>query len=76
MPHFYGRRCNLLLSREYMVITLTSKQARKAEGDELRAEIFQELKDNILHLIQKGIEVGTIRLYNYTGDVDTILKRQ
>ena len=64
--------CNLLLSREYMVITPhLENRPGKAEGDELRAETFQELKDNILHLIQKGIEVGTIRLYNYTGDVDS-----
>jgi len=64
--------CNLLLSRDYMVITPhLENRPGEVVGDELRAETFQELKDNILHLIEEGIEVGTIRLYNYTGEIDS-----
>ncbi|MGI6578092.1 MAG: hypothetical protein ACOX1Q_08795 [Eubacteriales bacterium] len=64
--------CNLLLSRDYMVITPhLENRLEEIEGNEMRAETFQELKNNILRLIEEGIEVGTIRLYNYTGDVDT-----
>jgi hypothetical protein len=61
--------CSLILARDYLVITphLENRSA-ETEGNDLRAESFEELKSGILHLVEDGTEEGVIRLYNYSGD--------
>lgn len=44
-----------------------------SDASTLRAENYQGLVNAVLYLVSQGAEEGVIRLYNYTGDVDTDL---
>ena len=62
-------------ARSYTSIT-THVDQRVTEDDPsvLRAETYQELVSSILHFVSEGEESGTIRLYQYTGDVESDLE--
>ncbi len=62
-------------ARSYSSVT-THVDQRVTEDDPsvLRAETYQELVSSILHFVSEGDETGTVRLYQYTGDVESDLK--
>ena len=62
-------------ARSYTSVT-THVDQRVTEDDPsvLRAETYQELVSSILHFVSEGEESGTIRLYQYTGDVESDLE--
>ncbi len=66
--------CSLLSNRSYYAVT-THVEQRVSEDDPsvLRAETYQELVSAILHFVAEGAETGTVRLYQYTGDVESDL---
>ena len=66
--------CAAMLDRDYLSIAAHS-ETPQAEGDSstLRVETYQGLVNAILYLVLQGQETGTIRLYNYTRDVDADL---
>lgn len=61
-------------SRSYVSVT-THVDQRVTEDDPsvLRAETYQELISSILHFVSEGEETGTVRLVQYTGDVESDL---
>lgn len=62
-------------SRSYTSVT-THVDQRVSEDDPtiLRAETYQELVSSILHFVSEVEESGTVRLYQYTGDVESDLE--
>ncbi len=66
--------CSLFNNRSYYSVT-THVEQRVSEDDPsvLRAETYQELVSAILHFVSEGAETGTVRLYQYTGDVESDL---
>ncbi len=66
--------CNAF-DRSYSSIS-THVDQRVTEDDPsvLRAETYQELVSSILHFVTEGEESGTVRLYQYTGDVESDLE--
>jgi hypothetical protein len=66
--------CSSLLDREYLSVTPYAAPADET-GDEaiLQAENYADLVSDISYFVSEGSETGTIRLYNYTGDVNTDL---
>lgn len=66
--------CSLFNNRSYSSVT-THVEQRVSEDDPsvLRAETYQELVSAILHFVSEGESTGTVRLYQYTGDVESDL---
>ena len=66
--------CASMLERSYTSETVHNR-APTAEGDSsiLRAEDYQELVSGIYYFVSQGLTRGTIRLYNYTRDVESDL---
>jgi hypothetical protein len=66
--------CGLFSERSYSSVT-THVEQRVSEDDPsvLRAETYQELVSAILCFVTEGTETGTVRLYQYTGDVESDL---
>lgn len=69
-----GSGCSAMLERSY---GSTSSHADYYPMEEdpsvLQAETYQGLVNSILYFVESHITAGTIRLYNYTGDVESDL---
>lgn len=66
--------CASMLRRGSMTIT-PHNETPLSLGDSsiLRVETYQEMVSGILYFILEGLETGTMRLYNYTRDVNADL---
>jgi len=66
--------CASMLNRGDLLIT-PHNETPTAEGDSstLRVENYQDLVSAIFYFVMQGSEKGTLRLYNYTRDVDADL---
>lgn len=66
--------CASMLERDYSSQSVHNR-APIAEGDSsiLRAEDYQDLVSGVYYFVSQGMESGTIRLYNYTQDVEADL---
>ncbi len=64
-----------VFDRSYTSVS-THVEQRVTEDDPsvLRAETYQELVSAVLHFVTEGEETGTVRLYQYTGDVESDLE--
>lgn len=62
-------------TKSYTYVTTHVEQSvSKDDPNTLRAEGYQELVSGILHFVSTGASTGTIRLYQYTGDVERDLE--
>lgn len=66
--------CASMLERSYTGQTVHNR-APTTEGDSsiLRAEDYRDLVSAVYYVVSQGLTTGTIRLYNYTRDVDSDL---
>ncbi len=63
--------CAAMLEREYALVRPHSQSLTAAEDPSaLQASSYQELVSAVLYLVTQHTESGSIRLYNYTGDVE------
>lgn len=70
----WGTGCASLLERSYVSATAhVDYYYVPEEPSTLRAETYQGLVNAILYLVESYADTGTIRLYNYTGDVEADL---
>ena len=65
--------CGLNNRSYYSVTTHVEQRVSEDDPSILRAESYQELVSAILHFVSEGAETGTVRLYQYTGDVESDL---
>ncbi|MPM00497.1 hypothetical protein SDC9_46723 [bioreactor metagenome] len=66
--------CTSMLNRERTSVESHNQFSDTgSDASVLRAENYQGLVNAVLYLVSQGAEEGIIRLYNYTGDVDTDL---
>ncbi len=66
--------CSVLLEREYQSVEPHVEQAAAEEDPSiLKAETYQSLVSAVLHFVSEGMESGKVRLYKYTGDVESDL---
>lgn len=69
-----GTGCSAMLERSYVSATAhVNYDAMEEDPSVLQAENYQSLVNSILYFVQAHAPTGTIRLYNYTGDVETDL---
>lgn len=62
--------CAPLLEREYSTAEPHSSKFWESEAtDTLRAENYQDIVNDLLILIGQHVETGTLRLYNFKGDL-------
>jgi hypothetical protein len=60
-----------MLNRSYLVITPHLEQRTENPiSESLRADTYSGLKNAIIMLISESADMGTIRLYNYSGNVE------
>lgn len=66
--------CASMLERSYTGQTVHNR-VPTTEGDSsiLRAEDYRDLVSAVYYVVSQGLTTGTIRLYNYTRDVDSDL---
>ena len=65
-----------MLEREYL--QFTQHQEQTAENDDattLRAESYAELVGGAQYFVSMGVPSGTVRLYQYTGDIQKAVDR-
>ena len=63
--------CGGLLETEYVSVTPHTEQRAVEEHENvLTAENYLSLKNAILSLVENGVEEGSIRIYEYSGDVE------
>lgn len=65
-----------LLEREY--VQISQHQEQTAENDDattLRAESYAELVGGAQYFVSMGVPSGTVRLYQYTGDIQKAVDR-
>ncbi len=67
--------CTSMLERSYSSHTAHVDYSVTEDSSILRAESYQALVNSILYYINEHAAGGTIRLYNYNGDVDADLQR-
>lgn len=66
--------CQSMLERDSSTIqSHTQSFAAQADASALEAWNYQELVSAVLYLVTQHTEEGVIRLYNYTGEVETDL---
>ena len=66
--------CTAMLERSYISATAhVDYDALEDDPSVLRAETYQSLVNSILYFVEAHSATGTIRLYNYTGDVEADL---
>lgn len=68
--------CSGLLERDYTQIS--QHQEQRAETDDataLRAESYGDLISSAQYFVTMGARTGTVRLYQYSGDIDKALDR-
>lgn len=69
---FFG--CGAMIEREYISVAPHTEQFTAEESsDALTAENYLSLRNAILTFVQNGTERGVIRIYDYTGDVESDL---
>ena len=69
-----GPGCSSMLARSYVSATdHVDYYAVEEDPSVLRAETYQGLVNSILYFVESHSATGTIRLYNYTGDVEADL---
>ena len=69
-----GAGCSAMLERNYVSATThVDYYAVEEDPSVLRAETYQGLVNSILYFVESHSATGTIRLYNYTGDVEADL---
>lgn len=61
--------CAAMLERSHVSSTAHADYAVMEDDSVLRAETYQGLVNSLLYFIREHSESGSIRLYNYTGDV-------
>ena len=70
----FGSGCSSMLERSYVSTTdHVDYYAVEEDPSVLRAETYQGLVNSILYFVETHSATGTIRLYNYTGDVEADL---
>ncbi len=62
--------CSGLVQSEYVQIHAHNALAEKPQSDALTVETKLELKTALRSLIENGVAHGTIRVYNYNGNVE------
>ena len=67
--------CDSMLERSYSSHTAHVDYSVTEDSSILRAESYQALVNSILYYVDEHAAGGTIRLYNYTGDVEADLQR-
>lgn len=68
--------CSSMLERSHVTATAHVEHYTVAEGDDtLKVESYQGLVNAILYCVEQHLEAESIRLYNYTGDVESDLAR-
>lgn len=65
--------CASMLERSYVSSASHMDYSVTEDASILRAETYQGLVNSILYFVNAHENAGTIRLYNYTGDVETDL---
>lgn len=65
--------CSSMLERSYSSSAGHMEYSVTEEASILRAETYQGLVSSILYFVSEHSTQGTIRLYNYTGDVESDL---
>ena len=65
--------CSSMLERSYRSSTAHVDYSVSEDSTGLQAETYQGLVNSILYFISEHATSGTIRLYNYTGDVEADL---
>lgn len=65
--------CSAMLERSYVSAEAHVDYAVMDDDSVLRAETYQGLVSSFLYFINEHSEGGSIRLYNYTGDVEADL---
>lgn len=67
--------CTAMLERSYSSAADHVDYSVTEDSSILRAESYQALVNSILYFVGERVGTGTIRLYNYTGNVDADLRR-
>lgn len=67
--------CAAMLERSHSSSTSHVDYSVTEDSSILRAESYQALVNSILYFVNEHVGSGTIRLYNYTGNVDADLQR-
>lgn len=65
--------CAAMLERSHVSSTAHADYAVMEDDSVLRAETYAGLVNSLLYFIREHSEAGSIRLYNYTGDVEADL---
>ena len=65
--------CSAMLERSYVSSAAHVDYSTTEDSSILRAETYQGLVNSILYFVNEHSYSGTIRLYNYTGDVESDL---
>lgn len=67
--------CTAMLERSHSSTTAHVDYSITEDASILRAESYQALVNSILYFVREHVGSGTIRLYNYTGNVAADLQR-
>lgn len=67
--------CSSMLDRSYSSHTAHVDYSVTEDSSILRAESYQALLNSVLYYVNEHAAGGTIRLYNYTGDVEADLQQ-
>lgn len=65
--------CSSMLERSYSSSASHMEYAVTEDSSSLRAETYQGLVSSIMYFVNEHSSQGSIRLYNYTGDVESDL---
>jgi len=65
--------CQAMLEREQSSVSPHPKDLSLSTDSQLEAKNYQELVSAILYLVSTHTEIGTIRFYDYYGDMETDL---
>jgi len=66
--------CTSMLERSDVSAVTHVDYSVTEDSSILRVETYQALVSSLLHFVNERADTGTIRLYNYTGDVESDLK--
>ncbi len=68
--------CSSMLERDYSVVSPHPEHPiTEQDSSTIRAETYQDLVSAVLYLVSQHTETGSIRLVNYTDDVEADLAR-
>ena len=67
--------CTAMLERNHSSTTSHVDYSITEDSSILRAESYQALLNSLLYFVNEHVGSGTIRLYNYTGNVTADLQR-